>query len=121
MWDGLFESDIEFFNLHPTKGTHWDVYLNQNYFDSYGCSPPQKLSKFIISRNGHCLFSEYKIQGLTNERDYCAAFCLDIIYLTKVLGLDFEICCFQVYTTRWYNNVDVFFKINDVTENNYWW
>ena len=26
-------------NLHPTKGTHWVIFTNQNYFESYGCHP----------------------------------------------------------------------------------
>ena len=61
-------------------------------FDSYGCFPPQKISKHIIKRNGHCLYSAYKLQGLTNKRDsYCASFCLDIIYFTKVVGTDFQL------------------------------
>ena len=75
--DGPFSTDIGLVNLHPTKGTHWVCYINQNYFDSYGVVCPKKLSKFIIKRNGHCLYSEYKIQGLTNKRDsYCASYCL---------------------------------------------
>ena len=78
--DGPFSSDIGIVNLHPTKGSHWVVYINENYFDSYGCVPPKKLSKFIIKRNGFCLCSEYQIQGLTHKRDsYCASCCL--IYL----------------------------------------
>ena len=60
--DGSFKSDIDIVNLHPSKGTHWVCYINENYFDSYGCAPPKKLSKFIIKRNGHCLYSEYQIQ-----------------------------------------------------------
>ena len=75
--DGPFSSDIGTVNLHPLKGTHWVACKNENYFDSYGCSPPQKSSKFIIKRNGHCLYSEYKIQAPTSRRDsYCAEFCL---------------------------------------------
>ena len=50
--DGPFSSDIGIVNLHPSKGTHWITYMNENYFDSYGCVPPKKLSKFIIKRNG---------------------------------------------------------------------
>ena len=89
--DGPFSTDIRIVNLHPSKGTHWDCYINEKYFDSYGCSPPKKLSKFIIKRNGYCLYSEHKIQGLTNERDsYCANYCLYTIYLTDVLGIDFK-------------------------------
>ena len=62
--DGPFESETGVVNLHPSKGTHWVVYISENYFDSYGCAPPQKLSKIIIKRKGYCLYSEYKIQGL---------------------------------------------------------
>ena len=57
--DGPFESDIGVVNLHPSRGTHWICYINENYFDSYGCVPPKKLSKFIIKRNEYCLYSEY--------------------------------------------------------------
>ena len=89
--DGPFKSDIGVVNLNPSMGTHWVVYINENYFDSYGCSPPQKLSKFIIKRNGHCLYSEYKIQGFTSEKDsYCSSYCLYIIYLKNVKEIDFR-------------------------------
>ena len=54
--DGPFESDIGIVNLHPSKGTHWVVYITENYFDSCGCVPPKKLSKFIIKRKGFCLY-----------------------------------------------------------------
>ena len=99
--DGPFESDIGIVNLHPSKGTHWVCYINENYFDSYGCSPPKKLSKFIIKRNSCCLYSEYKIQGLTSKRDsYCASYCLYIIYLTKVLGINFKSAVLNLYYQR---------------------
>ena len=62
--DGPFESDIGIVNLHPSKGTHWVCYINENYFDSYGSSPPKKLSKFIIKRNRYCLYSAYQIQNM---------------------------------------------------------
>ena len=95
---GPFSSDIGTVNLHPSKGTHWVCYINENYFDSYGCVPPKKLSKFIIKRNGYCLYSEYKIQGLTSKQDsYCASYCLYIIYVTKVLGIDFKIAVLNLY------------------------
>ena len=53
--DGPFSSDIGIVKLHPSKRTHWILYINENYFDSYGCSPPKKLSKFIIKQKGFCL------------------------------------------------------------------
>ena len=95
--DGPFSSDIGIVNLHPSKGTHWVCYINGNYFDSYGCSPPKKLSKFIIKRNGYCLYSEYQIQ---KNDSFCASYCLYIIYLTKVLGIDFKSAVLNLYYQR---------------------
>ena len=96
--DGPFSSDNGTVNLHPSKGTHWVCYINENYFDSYACVPPRKLSKFIIKRNRHCLCSEYKIQGLTNKQDSSrASYCLYIIYLTNVLGIDFKSAVLNLY------------------------
>ena len=92
--DGVFKSDIGIVNLHPSKGTHWVCYINENYFDSYGCAPPKKLSKFIIKRNGYCLYSEYQIQ---KNDSYCASYCLYIIYMTKVLGIDFKSAVLNLY------------------------
>ena len=96
--DGPFKSDIGIVNLHPFEGSHWFLYIPGSCFDSYGITPPKKLSKFIIKRNGFCLYSEYKIQGLTSKQDsYCASYCLYIIYLTKVLGIDFKIAVLNLY------------------------
>ena len=88
---GPISSDIGKVNLPPSERTHWNYYINENYFDSYGCSPPQKLSKLFIKQYGHCLYSEYKIQGLANKRDsYCSSYCLYTLNLTEVLGFDFK-------------------------------
>ena len=92
--DSPFSNDIGVVNLHPSKGTHWVLYINENYFDSYGCAPPKKLSKFIIKRNGYCLYSEYQIQ---RSDSYCASYCLYIIYLTKVLDFDFKSAVLNLY------------------------
>ena len=92
--DGPFSSDFGIVNLHPSKGTHWVCYINENYFDSYGCVPPKKLSKFIIKRNGYCLYSEYQIQ---KNDSFCASYCLYIIYLTKIVGVDFKSAVLNLY------------------------
>ena len=92
--DGPFESDVGIVNLHPSKGTHWVSYLNENSFDSYRCAPPKKLSKFIIKRNGYCLYSEYQSQ---KNDSFCASYCLYIIYSTKVLGIDFKSAVLNIY------------------------
>ena len=62
--DGPFEIDIGIVNLHPSKGTHWIAYINGKYLDSYGCASPETLSKFIIKRNGYCLYSEYQMKKM---------------------------------------------------------
>ena len=95
--DGPFSSDIGIVNLHPTRGSHWVSYIHENYFDSYGITPPRKLSKFIIKRNGYCLYSEYQIQ---KEDSFCGSCCLYIIYLIKVLGIDFKSAVLNLYYQR---------------------
>ena len=95
--DGPFKSDIGIVNLHPSKGTHWVCYINENHFDSYGCVPPKKLSKFIIKQNGCCLYSEYQIQ---KNDSFCASYCSYLIYLTKVLGIDFISAVLNLYYQR---------------------
>ena len=95
--DGPFLSDIGILNLHPSKGTHWVCYINENYFDSYGVVCPKKLSKFIIKRNGYCLYSEYRIQ---KNDSFCASYCLYIIYLIKVLGIDFKSAVLNLFYQR---------------------
>ena len=59
--DGPFSSDAGNGNLNPTKGLHWVAFINEIFFDSYACAPPEGISIFIKNRNGHCLYSEYKI------------------------------------------------------------
>ena len=80
--DGPFKSDIGTVNLHPSKDSHWVCYIIENYFDSYGCSPPKKLSKFIIKRDRYCLYSKYQIQKMT-------VFAQVIVYIYKLLGESF--------------------------------
>ena len=53
---GPFESDIGIVNVHPIQATDWLLYFHECYFDSYGITPPNKLSEIIIKRNGHCFF-----------------------------------------------------------------
>ena len=95
--DGTFQTDVRIVNLQPSKGTHCVCYINENYFDSYGSSPPKKLSKFIIKRNSYCLYSEYQIQ---KNDSFCASYCIYIIYLTKVLGIDFKSAVLNLHYQR---------------------
>ena len=92
--DGPFSSDIGIVNLHASKGTHWVSYINENYFDSFGCVPPRKLSKFIIKRNGYWFYSENQIQ---KNDSFCARYCLYIIYLTKIVGIDFKAAVLELH------------------------
>ena len=95
--DGPFSSDIGIVNLHPSKGSHWVTYINENYFENYGCIPPKKPSKLIIKRNGYCLYSENQIQ---KNDSFCASYCLYIICLTKVLGIDSKSAVLNLYYQR---------------------
>ena len=95
--DVPFSSEFGIVNLHPSEGTHWVCYINENYFDSYGCVCPEKLSKFVIKRNGYWLYSEYQIQ---KNDSYCASYCLYLTYLTKVLGIDFKSAVLNLYYQR---------------------
>ena len=95
--DSPFNSDIGIVNLHPFRGSHWIFYIHECYFDSYGCVPPKKLSKVIVKRNGYCLYSEYQIQ---KNDSFCASYCLYIIYLTKVVGIDFKSAVLNLYYQR---------------------
>ena len=79
MRDDKFNTTSGIVNLHPTKGTHWVMFTNQNYFDSYGCPPPTNILNHI--KNG--IYSEYQIQ--TND-SYCAVYCLYTLYLTNKIG-----------------------------------
>ena len=95
--DGPFSSDIGIVNIYPTKGTHWACFLNENYFDGYGCVCPKKIFKFFIKRNGYFSYSEYQIP---KNNSFIASFCLYIIYLTKVVGMVFKSAvlslCYQI-------------------------
>ena len=88
MRDDKFTTTSGIVNLHPTKGTHWVMFTNQNYFDSYGCPPPLNITKQI--NNG--IFSEYQIQ---KDDSYCAAYCLYVLYLTNIIG--FKIAVLNLY------------------------
>ena len=89
-----FKSDIRIVNLHPFRGSHWVCYINENYIDSYGCVCPNKLSKFIIKRNGYFLYSDYQIQ---KNDSFCASYCLYIFYLTKMIGIVFIPAVLNLY------------------------
>ena len=68
MRDDKFTTTAGIVNLHPTKGTHWVMFVNEYYFDSYGCPPPTNILNHI--KKG--IYSEYLIQ---KNDSYCAAYC----------------------------------------------
>ena len=78
MRDDKFTTDPGIVILHPSVGTHWVLYTNKYYFDSYGCPTPLNKMKQI---NG--FYSEYQIQ---KNDSYCAAYCLYVLYLTRIIG-----------------------------------
>ena len=84
MRDDKFTTTSGIVNVHPTKGTHWVMFTNQNYFDSYGCPPPTNIERFLILNHiNEGIYSEYQIQ---TDDSYCAAYCLYVLYLTNKIG-----------------------------------
>ena len=74
MRDDKFTTTAGIVNLHPTKGKHWVIYTNKNYFDSYGCPPPVNVTKPIKTPSAFSggIYSEYQIE---KDDSYCAAYC----------------------------------------------
>ena len=61
--DGLFSGDIAIVNLHSSKGTHWVAYMNENFFDSYGCVSLKKISRFVIKRRDIVFILNKKVKA----------------------------------------------------------
>ena len=83
MRDDKFTTTSGIVNLHPTKGTHWVMYSDQYYFDSYGCPPPLSVLNQIKEKQKVCIYSEYRIQ---KQDSLCASYCLYVLYLALKLG-----------------------------------
>ena len=79
MRDDKFTTTVGIVNLHPTKGTHWVMFVNESYFDFFGCPPPLN----IMKHNNRGCYSDYHLQ---KNDSYCAAFCLYIFFLTHLIG-----------------------------------
>ena len=95
MRDDKFTTTSGIFNLHPTKGTHWVMFVNEFYFDSYGSPPPTNILNHI--KKG--IYSEYQIQ---TDDSYCAAYCLYVLYLTNIIG--FKNAVLNLYYQVFMNN-----------------
>ena len=63
-------------NLHPSRGTHWVLYIKDCYFDSYGCPPPKKLLNYLKNKYKKSIYSEYQIQ---RNDSFCTSYCLYIL------------------------------------------
>ena len=58
MRDDKFTTTSGIVNLHPTKATHWVMFSDKFYFDSYGCPPPTSILNHI--KKG--IYSEYRLK-----------------------------------------------------------
>ena len=83
MRDDKFTTPSEIVNLHPSVGTHWVLYTNKFHSDSYGCPPPTN----ILNHLKKGIYSEYQIQ---KNDSYCAAYCLNVLYLTNTIGFKMQ-------------------------------
>ena len=111
MRDDKFTTTSCIVNLHPSVGTHWVMYTNQNYFDSYGTPSPLKIMSFIKSAKLRGIYSEYKIQ---KDDSYRAAYCLYVLYLTKILGFKNAVLILYYQTfklNKWRKLISIHLKI----------
>ena len=95
MRDDKFTTPSKIVNLHPSVGTHWVMYTNKYYFDSYGCPPPLNIMSFI----NFGFYSEYQLQ---NNDSYCATYCLYVFHLTNIIG--FKNAVLNLYYQVFMNN-----------------
>ena len=95
--DGDFLTTFGIVSLHPSRGTQWVLYIKDCYFDSYGCPPPKKLLNYLKNKHKKCISSEHQIQ---KNDSFCASYSLYILYLTKVLGIDFKSAVLILYYQR---------------------
>ena len=89
-----FQMYVGIVNLHPTKRSHWFIYIDENFFDPYGAPPPKKLSSFH-QKTGYCFFSQNKIEGKQSNPTTHQKFLLERLLLVKnlqvkVLEIDFK-------------------------------
>ena len=97
--DGDFLTSYGIVNLHPSRGTHWVLYIKDCYFDSYVCTLPEKLLNYLKKKHKKRIYSEYQIQ---KNDSFCASCFLYVIYLTKVLGIDFKSAVLNLYYQKFY-------------------
>ena len=71
------------------------MFVNEFYFDSYGCPPPPNIMRF----NNNGFYSEYQIH---KNDSYCAAYCLYVLYLIQNLG--FKNAVLSLYYQVFMNN-----------------
>ena len=97
--DGDFLTSYGIVNLHPSRGTHWMMYNKDCYFDSYGLSPPKKLHKNFKNKYRNVFI--LKIRFKKNDI-FFASYCLYLLYLNKVLAIDFKSAVLNLYYQRFF-------------------
>ena len=85
--DERVEIDVGIIYLQPFQYSHLVLYVNEIYFVSYGCSPPKKLSKYFIKRNGYCLYSENEIRCLAIQMRFLLC---KLIFIYNLLAKNFR-------------------------------
>ena len=74
MRDAALATNSGIVKIHLTKGSHWVMFVDEFYFDSYGCPPSVKVMNHLnMSQVNRSIYSESLLQ---KNDSYCAAYCL---------------------------------------------
>ena len=92
-------------NLHPSRGTHWVLYIKDCYFDSCGCPPTKELLNYLKIKHKKCFYSDYLIQ---KNDSFCASYSLYILKILLKIIIILKIIILKIFVI-----------INGIKKNNY--
>ena len=61
---GDFSTKYGLVNLLLSRGTHCSCYMNDCYFDSFGCSLPKKFLKNLKNKHRNCICSNIRLKRM---------------------------------------------------------
>ena len=112
--DGPFISDVGIVNLHPSKGTHWVLYINKIFLIHRVVHYQTNcLSLMLNEMHFGCILSTNS-KALDQKEMLFVLLIVHVYFFTTTLGMLKKSAVLYLYcqTVSW--------QINDVTEKNIW-